>query len=90
MSARHVEATEFRVKALYTVPELAALLEMHQRTLRRWLARRSVPLLHVGSSVAVPLVAFRVAFPELWASLKAVHELRHAAACPVFGDAIDP
>jgi hypothetical protein len=63
-----------------------ALLEMHHRTLRRWLARRSVPLLHVGSSVAVPLVAFRVAFPELWASLKAVHELRQAAACPVCGE----
>ena len=90
MSARYIEATEFRVKALYRVPELAALLEMHHRTLRRWLARRGVPLLHVGSSVAVPLVAFRVAFPDLWASLKAVHELRQAALCPVCGETVDP
>ena len=84
MSAAHHESAGFRVKALYTVPELATLIGMHHRTLRRWLARKQVPLLHVGASVAVPLVVFRDAFPELWASPKAMHEPRQGA-CPVAG-----
>ena len=98
MNARHIEAAVFRVKALYTVPELATLIGMHHRTLRRWLAKKPVPLLHVGSSVAVPLIAFREAFPEVWASLKAIHELGKPwpklrwgqGACPVCGETIDP
>jgi len=62
----------FEVKALYTVPELAAMIRMHQRTLRRWLVRRDVALLRVGASVGVTLVAFREAFPDLWTSTQAV------------------
>jgi hypothetical protein len=89
MTASAAEGTGFRVKALYTVPELATLIGMHHRTLRRWLAKKPVPLLHVGGSVAVPLIAFREAFPEVWASLKAVHELRQGA-CPVCGESLDP
>ena len=53
MSGPRDEAGGFRAKALYTVPELATLIGMHHRTLRRWLARKKVPLLHVGASVAV-------------------------------------
>jgi len=89
MSAGHNEADGFRVKALYTVPELATLIGMHHRTLRRWLARKNVPLLHVGASVAVPLIVFRDAFPEVWQSVKAISEL-HRGACPVCGETIDP
>ena len=89
MTARASQAAGFQVKALYTVPELATLIGMHHRTLRRWLAKKPVPLLHVGGSVAVPLIAFREAFPEVWASLKAVHELR-PGVCPVCGEPVDP
>ena len=89
MTARHREVVGFRVKALYTVPELATLIGMHHRTLRRWLAKKPVPLLHVGGSVAVPLIAFRDAFPEVWASLKAATELRQGL-CPVCGEVVDP
>jgi hypothetical protein len=89
VSARRGEGAAFRVKALYTVPELATLIGMHHRTLRRWLAKKPVPLLHVGGSVAVPLIAFREAFPEVWASLKAVSELRQGV-CPVCGEVVDP
>jgi hypothetical protein len=62
---------------------------MHHRTLRRWLAKKPVSLLHVGGAVAVPLIAFREAFPEVWASLKAVHELRQGS-CPVCGETVEP
>jgi len=88
VTARHDESAGFRVKALYTVPELATLIGMHQRTLRRWLAKKPVPLLHVGRSVAVPLIAFREAFPEVWASLKAVSEFG-PGVCPVCGAVVD-
>jgi len=43
----------------------------------------------VGSSVAVPLISFREAFPEVWASLKAIYELRQSAR-PVCGETVDP
>ena len=89
MSGPRDEAGGFRAKALYTVPELATLIGMHHRTLRRWLAKKPVALLHVGGSVAVPLIAFREAFPEVWASLKAMHELARGA-CPVCGETVDP
>ena len=89
MTARNNEAAGFRVKAAYTVPELATLIGMHHRTLRRWLARKKVPLLHVGASVAMPLVVFREAFPEVWQSVKAISE-RHGGACPVCGETVDP
>ena len=72
---------------LYTVPELATLIGMHPRTLRRWLAKKPVALLHVGGAVAVPLIAFRNAFPELWASLKTMHELKQSP-CPVCGETV--
>jgi len=88
VTSRSAEATGFRVKALYTVPELASLIGMHHRTLRRWLAKKKVPLLHVGASVGVPLIVFREAFPEVWASLKAVNELRQGS-CPVCGEVVD-
>lgn len=88
MTIHYRETNDFRVKALYTVPELAALIGMHHRTLRRWLAKKPVPLLHVGGSVAVPLIAFREAFPEVWASLMAVHEFRQGA-CPVCGETVN-
>jgi len=52
--------------------------------LRRWLAKKPVPLLHVGGSVAVPLVVFREAFPEVWQSVKAISEL-YRGACPRVG-----
>ena len=71
------------------MPELGALIGMHHRTLRRWLAKKPVRLLHVGGSVAVPLIAFREASPEVWASLKAIHELGQGA-CPVCGETVDP
>ena len=74
-----------QVKVLYTVPELATMIGMHHRTLRRWLARKEVPVLRVGGAVAVPLVAFREAFPDVWASLKAVGSLGKPTACPVCG-----
>ena len=89
MTARASQAAGFQVKALYTVSELATLIGMHHRMLRRWLAKKPVPLLHVGGSVAVPLIAFREAFPEVWASLKAMNELRRGA-CPVCGETVDP
>jgi hypothetical protein len=89
VSGRRDEAGGLRVKALYTVPELAQLIGMHHRTLRRWLAKKQVPLLHVGASVAVPLVVFREAFPEVWQSVKATSEL-HRGACPVCGETVDP
>ena len=78
----------FEVKALYTVPELATMIGMQQRTLRRWLSRKHVPLLRVGASVGVTLVAFREAFPDLWASIQAVGGVRQAVACPVCGEHI--
>jgi hypothetical protein len=77
------QAVGFRVKALYTV------IGMHHRTLRRWLARKGVPLLHVGASVAVPLVMPREAFPEVWRSVKAIGEL-HRGTCPVCGETVEP
>ena len=83
MSARRDGTSGLHVKALYSVPELAAVIGKSERTLRRWLARKEVPLLRVGASVAVPLVAFREAFPEVWASLRVVGGLSHGAACPV-------
>ena len=43
MTARASQAAGFQVKALYTVPELATLIGMHHRTLRRWLAKKLVP-----------------------------------------------
>jgi hypothetical protein len=89
VTTRRDEAPEFRVKALYTVPELATLVGMHHRTLRRWLAKKHVPLLHVGASVAVPLVAFRDAFPMVWASIKAIGEPSQGV-CPVCGESLDP
>ena len=89
MNGPRNEAGGFRTKALYTVPELATLIGMHHRTLRRWLARKKVPLLHVGASVAVPLVSFREAFPEVWASIKAMAELTQGV-CPVCGETVDP
>jgi hypothetical protein len=46
-------------------------------------------LLHVGASVAVPLVVYRDAFPEVWQSVRAISELRRGA-CPVCGEAVDP
>jgi excisionase family DNA binding protein len=78
----------FELKALYTVPELAAMIGMHPRTLRRWLERKEVPLLRVGESISVPLVAFREAFPEVWASLRAVGGLSRDIACPVCGESV--
>jgi hypothetical protein len=62
---------------------------MHHRTLRRWLAKKNVPLLHVGASVAVPVVVFRDAFPEVWQSVNAISEL-HRGACPVCGETVEP
>ena len=79
---------EFEAKALYTVPELAEMIGMQQRTLRRWLLRKDVPLLQVGASVAVTLVAFREAFPDVWASIQAVNGVRRAVTCPVCGESI--
>jgi hypothetical protein len=89
VTARSNETEGLRVKALYTVPELATLIGMHHRTLRRWLAKKNVPLLRVGASVGVPLIAFREVFPEVWASLKVVHELRQTV-CPICGETVDP
>ena len=72
----------FELKALYTVPELAAALGMRHRTFRRWLVVKGVPLLRVGGAVAVPLVAFREAFPDVWASLTALSRPNAIIACP--------
>ena len=84
----HAEAAGFWVKALYTVPELATLIGMHHQILHRWLAKK-VPLLHVGASVAVLLLVFGEAFPDVWQSVKTISEL-HRGVCPVCGDTVDP
>ena len=80
MTARREEAGGFQVKVLYRIPELAAMIGMPHWTLRRWLKRREVPVLRVGTSTAVPLVAFRAAFPDVWASLTTVSRLHGSVA----------
>ena len=88
MTARRSGTGAFEMKALYTVPELAEAIEMHHRTFRRWLERTEVPLLKVGGAVAVPLVSFREALPDVWASLTALNASRQVITCPACGATI--
>lgn len=63
-----------RVKAVYTVPELADLAGVSRWQMRTLLEGNQVPLRPVGVGkerrrVVVLLADLKAAFPELWASM---------------------
>jgi hypothetical protein len=68
MRASHVAATT-RLKASYTVTELAQLADVSRFKLWRMILAEDVRTIRTGRSVLVPLVALRVAFPDLWESM---------------------
>lgn len=72
-----------RVQAAYTMTELAEMMgwvdyasppddrRAARERVKRWLAAKNVDTVQVGDTGPriVPLVAFKAAFPEVWASM---------------------
>ena len=57
------------IKPVYRVEELARMVGLSRFAVLRLLKRYEVPTIRSGRTVLVPLVAFRVAFPDLWESV---------------------
>ncbi len=78
-----------RLKALYTVPELARMAGMSERTMHRWLLRQRVQIIRCGGGVRVPLYAFREAFPDVWQAIQFAQEMQ-PGTCEACGAALSP
>ena len=89
MSARQGEPAGVRVKALYPVPDLAALLGITIVRCAVGSRGRAFRCSVSASRWRCRSLHSEYAFPELWGSLKAVHALRQAP-CPVCGETVDP
>lgn len=80
-------------QVVYTVGELARLLGWTRFRVTRLLRKRDVKTTRFGerSAELVPLVAFKDAFPEVWASIVMKHGLTISACdakCPVCGSTV--
>lgn len=78
-----------KVKALYTVPELAEMAGMDEQRMRRWIARAQLSVVRSGRAVMVPLPAFRDAFPQVWEAIKLQRGLK-AGNCEACGGQVRP
>lgn len=75
------------LKAAYGVSELAAMAGLSRFQVHRLLVSRKVPTTEIGKKVLVPLVGFKMAFPEIWDSIVVRLSLPHTACvvCEVCG-----
>lgn len=67
-----------RIKACYTVPELAEMMGMDRTAMRRLLVRRSVKIDRTSRVWRVWLLDLRESVPEAWESLIFALELRES------------
>ena len=65
------------IKPVYTVNELATMTGLSRFAVLRLLRKHNVPTITAGYRVTlVPVVGFRVAFPDLWESMVWVQSMR--------------
>jgi hypothetical protein len=65
------------IKPVYTVNELATITGMSRFAVLRLLRRHNVPTITAGNRILlVPVVGFRLAFPDLWESMVWVQSMR--------------
>lgn len=76
-----------KVKAAYSIRELSELTGLSRWQVHRMIARDDVQTIKLGDHLMVPLLAFRVAYPELWSSLVVAHSLQSSTPveCSVCG-----
>lgn len=57
------------MKPVFTVNELAALLELDRFKTWRLVRAAKIPVIRVGKSILIPLAGFARTYPDLWASI---------------------
>lgn len=69
-----------KLKATYSVPELAEMAGITRHEMLRVLRSNGVPLARNGRKIVVFLSAFKRAMPDLWESILDVVSLRAGAS----------
>lgn len=70
-----------RLKALYTISELAALLGMSRWRARQLVRKAAIATMRQGDKELVPISELKERCPLLWDSLAAITEQSQKAAC---------
>lgn len=78
-----------KLRAFYTIKELADLSGIRARTIKHWLAIGRIRPQRVGKLVFVSINAIRESQPELWASICTKNALQ-PSECEACGAPIKP
>lgn len=78
-----------KVKALYTIAQLAELSGMDEQKLRRWILRSQMSVVRHGRSCMIPMFAFRDAFPLIWESIRRNNQIT-SGTCQACGGTVRP
>lgn len=75
MRRTHPVNTPGRLRAVYTIQELAELMGLPAKRVWAMVRKSEIRVARSGTRILVPISSFRIAFPDLWDSIVMVQQL---------------